>query len=370
MVAVDRLHHLRAGLRVRLWEKAALSADARLGVLAFLVSVAFWPWLIQPATVPRWAVVAVGLPCFSRLDLGRVPVWALALGVIGFAWAAIGVDQNAGQLDLIEMAILGVAFIAGCGARDLTPVMFGFTAGAVINSAVMAAQFWGWTGLPQDVAPGGLFMNREMLAEFVAPIFVWLVVTQRWFLGFCVSLPCLLLGERAAALSVALGWLYGWQAKLWQKVLILGGIAVWGALSIIAAIPEKLMTAHAREGMWMQAVNGATILGRGLGWYNGAGTFWAVDDRWAHSDVLQGFAELGAPSLAFVALAAVAFFRSRDRNAKAVMVALFVQAAISFPLHQPATGVMFAIVAGFLAGSRRGVCDGEPHGQPRHVRAA
>ena len=374
MAAAAAVRCRPGGARLALQRAITLHSDLRLGALAFLVSVAFWPWLIEPATVPRWGVLAIGLPLASRLDLRRVPGWLLACGAAGLLWIGVGIARSDhGQLAGLCMLILSVAFVAGCAVKNLTPLMIGFGFGAAINSAVAVAQTLGWQGIPQAALPGGLFMNREILAEFAAPALVWLIVSRRWWLA-AAGAPCLAFGERAALLAVAVGLVYGMLRSWKHRAFALAAVVPAAALSLVLLGPPKLDTVIIRTMMWRQAIRDFSFMGHGLGSYEyGAALIRAMagaDTRWAHSDVLQGFGEIGLPFALFLAPAAVALVRKGDIGAKAVLVALAVEAAVSFPLHLPATGFMAAIIAGSLVRCRDLVRVGVADGRPRDVWAS
>lgn len=325
-------------------------------LLGFAVSVAYWPGMLSGVFVPRWAVIAVGVPLVSSLDLRNVYRPALAVMAIFMALAAISILSAPQWLtavsQMIFLLILSGAFIAGAGMEDTNGVMTGLALGLVVSSVVCVMQFYGWNGVPQSAPPAGLFYNREVLAEFAAVIFVWALVSQRWALAAFAIVPLVFCTSRVALLAVALGLFYAYMpksrlARLAALALIVGAAVA----SIIILGLGKIGSADHRVVLW-----GATIItifmqpwGSGIGWTASA----HPGEQFAHSDVLQVLVEVGLGAVILILIPIFALRRGNGNNAeRAAFVSVCVECAISFPLHIPATGFVAAVLAGHLVGIR------------------
>lgn len=347
-------------------------------VLAFLVAVAFWPGLMDPAVTPRWAVLAVGLPLASRLDPRNIDPFLLVLAGMGTLWAlwtliAASPNRAIGGYELSHFLILGLAFLAGAGLKSLDGVMTGLALGIGVSAAVCVAQLFGYDGADQRMGsvPAGLFYNREMLVEFAAPVLVWAIVAGRvsgrrrraadpcsLALASLPAAPLLFCQSRLAVLAVACGLLYSWRASLRGKLAVLISVAGMGAASIFWLGEWKMITAATRIGEWLMAIGNLTPLGLGLGWFRDH-TF--PDPSSAHSEPLQLMVEMGIGSIFWLAIPVVIWWRGAGgRVERAVFLAICIEAALSFTLHQPAAGFVAAVGAGFMARRRSLVRMGEP----------
>ena len=337
-----------------------------LGVLAFVVSVAYWPGILGQTTTPRWVALAIGLALVSRLDPRKVEPKILCLLSLGLAWAAVGLawtpDRLAGMLQLFYFGTFGLAFIAAAGEADFDGIMTGFALGIGVSSTLAIPQVFGWSPVVEFNVPAGLFFNREILAELAAPVAVWAVL-RRSPLAVLPLLPLALCQSRVGVLSAALGLLYAWKARTRTKVLALSILAVAASASILWLGPGKLYSGEERMAIWRAAAAGMTLFGRGIGWFQHAHPLYDT----AHSDGLQAFAEFGVGALFWLAIPALIFWRKRGSDVeRAVLAAACVEAAVSFPLHTPTTGFLGAVVAGFLARARprlflgQSVCRNDP----------
>jgi hypothetical protein len=142
-------------------------------------------------------------------------------------------------------------------------------------------------------------------------------------------------------------------------LLILGAgiycILAWG-LGVLPFDPGKLASASQRIEIWQDAISGVSMLGNGLGAFTAHFPHW----EYAHSDLLQSLCELGIGTVGPVVCCVLAFQAPGHRPEKAALAVLAIEATVSFPLHLPATGFLFALLAGWLGGRRgvlRDACD-------------
>ena len=314
--------------------------------------------------IPRWTVIAVGVPLASGFDFGAVwpPVRALMLA--GLAYAAFSLsaspDRLGGALELYFLLVLCGAFVLGAELATLDDVMEGLALGIGVSSLLCVAQALGWEGVPQASVPAGLFYSRELLAEFAAPVALWAVVAKRPWLLLLTLPPILLCHSRVAVLALAVGLLFAFRPRsktIFAALAVL--IAVSGFAAMLALGPEKFHNAGLRLTIWGATAMAVTPFGNGLGWFHAAHP---IED-YAHSDVLQAVAEMGVGSAFFLAVMPLAFWRNgSDRGVRCAFVAVCIEAFVSFPLHMPATGFLAAVCAGHLCGARRGLRLGQHHG--------
>lgn len=335
-------------------------------LLGFAVAIAFWPGLLSEALVPRWAVIAIGVPLVSRLDpraLG-VPVWGLLVWLIGLAAASIIVspDRLTGGMDLIFLLILSMAFIAAAGLDSLDDVMTGLGAGLAVSSALAIGQWYGWNPVARGSgAPPGLFFNSEVLAELAALVFVWAVVRPRWLIAAAAAVPLIVCQSRVGALAVAVALFYAWRPRSWLlSGLIVVGVLASGFLAIFMLGADKIHSAGERLVVWVGMVEALQPLGRGLGW-----TLMSLPrQQFVHSDALQAVLEVGYGAIALALIPFLAFWKKRGNLAeRALFAAVCVEVVVSFPLHVPANGFIAALAAGVLLGRGGVVRVGEPDGR-------
>lgn len=327
--------------------------EKRAAIWAFVVAAIYVPGLLSPAFTPRWAAIAIGAPLVSRLDPRRLDPVIAVLGLCAFVAAALSLrmspDPLAGSLELIYLAILGVVCIAASNLDSLDDIMTGLALGIGLSAAVCVIQSAGWSPLRQTGAsPSGLFVNSETLAEFAAPVFLWLVLRQKLALAAVVAVAVILCQSRVATMAVVLGLAYAWRPKSRVLLGLIAAAIVACAVAMLLAWgvgPARFMTAMQRVSLWGFTLDNLSFAGHGLGW------FVSVDptDEYAHSDVLQAMAELGIGAAFFVALPVLIFLNRGSYVERAALIAIGFEALVSFPLHMPASGFVAACLAGFMA---------------------
>lgn len=333
-----------------------------LAAAAFVVAAAYLPGIFSSAFMPRWWILAIALPLVSDLDPRNLPPAIGACLLAGLAWAAASLtwapEPAEGFGDLILLILASLAMLAAAGAEDLDLPISAFGWGIATASAVQAAQvlagdLLGFQGL--EVAPAGTFLNPEPFALAAAPIAAWALQRAAWPLLAAMAVPLALCGSRVALAALAAALLWAWNPRptilKWATVL---GLAVACAGAIVLLGPHRLSTAFSRIILWLAAAESMTPLGRGLGW-------WAVghpgaSEEFAHSDVLQLAVELGGGALLLLAVPVIVWCKGIGDDAeRAAFVCLALEAAVSFPLHLPATAFLAALLAGGMAGRWRRV---------------
>lgn len=334
-------------------------ADHKAAALGFAVAVAYWPGMFSAAFVPRWAVVAVGVPMVADLDPRRIPEWCRALLLFMLAVCAVSLlgtpDPRSGGLDLIYIVLLCGAFLWGSQLETLDDLMAGLAIGLGISS-VMAIHYW-WT--LSGAKPPGLFYNPEVLAEFAALVLVWTVIRGKLWL-IPLTLPSVALSSSRVAIAATLAailFAFRPKSKALTAFLVLGLILA-GIASVLLLNFGKAASADYRLTIWGATIMAFTPAGNGLGWFDVA----HPAEEFAHSDVLQALAELGVPAVLLLAIPVMAFTgKQRNRAERAVFFAGCLMVCVSFPLHMPAQGFVIAVVAGHLLGIRPLVRVGHDH---------
>jgi len=315
---------------------------------------AFWPTI--NAEMPRWALLALGIPLVSRLDPRAVgiPLFCSSIALLGYAgltlvWSS---DPLGGANQLFHLVILALAVLAAAQLASIDVVMTWIAAGLAVSAALVVPQMLGWGAIPQFSVPAGLFFNRDVLAETAAPVFLWAAARRDWFLAPVLSVPLLLCQSRVALFAVLVGLLVVWRAPPMTKFLgaVLAGI--FATASILLFGPEKFTTALDRIEIWQAAALSIAPFGHGLGWFGATYPRW----EYAHSDLLQAAVEIGAvPLLLAAGICAMLWRRwvrvtpASDGATNGALAAALVCAVFSFPLELPASGFVFAVLASRLA---------------------
>lgn len=329
---------------------------------ASLVAVALWPGIFAAATAPRWWVIAITLPLWSRIDprdLDPRAAFVLALFLLSAAASATwSVDPAGGALDLLKLTILAGVMAGAAGLPRLAPIMVGFGWGVALSGVLALAQLAGFGPIRQ---PTGLFLNPEVLAETAAIPLVWAAFSRRWALAGFLAGPLVLCGSRVALLAAAVGLLAGLPWPRRAKVAAASSLIIAGALSMLMFGPGKFHSALDRMVLWGAGLLSLTWTGHGLGWW--AATHPAPFQDVAHSDVLQLLVEVGPAAMLLFAFSALAMRLGRDdAPERAALAAGIMECAVSFPLHLPASGFVVAALAGWLARRSADVRVAEPAG--------
>ncbi len=319
-------------------------------LLPLSVSLAFWPGILSPATSPRWWAIAIGMGMVCPIRGWRrlsPPITILLL--LSSLSIFLSIRNPVALGEAIHWLLLGMAFLWGTSLKDFRPIICGFSIGLLVNSIIAIFQYFGWDGISewQSAGPGGLFYNREVLAELAAPIFVWGAVAASTPTILCSIIPLFLCHSRVAIITIFTGCLF-MHLKWWSRAAILGiGIVIIGIISIEN---YKYFSLFDRLDTWKLALSELSFFGKGL-------AYWELqhpESHYVHSDVLQLMVEVGIiPTLPILFLPILIIWKSRHAQIApeyfAIAVALLLEMVISFPLHQPATAFLMAVLWGHLA---------------------
>ena len=337
-----------------MWNGLARYKTAALG---FAVAAVYWPGMIAGAFMPRWAVIAFGVPLVSRLDPRNLPdtmkfvlLFLVALGAVSLMASPYPL---AGVQDLLFIIFLCGTFLLGAEQDSLDRIMGGVALGLGVSTVMVIGQYFGWMGPPHDsTLPAGLFFNSELLGEFAALVFVWGALKRNWTVAIVAGLPVLLTQSRVGVIAIIVGLFYALGLRsVWLNMAIVAGVILIAA-AMAAGFGfdiSKMQSALHRITLWGAAILAWTPFGNGLGWGTAAFPY----EQFVHSDAIQAATELGVGAIVALAIPFVAFRNNRGTNAeRALFVACCVEIAISFPLHFPATGFVAAVVAGYLVSAR------------------
>lgn len=347
-----------------------------ISAVSFLFGVAFIPGILNAGTAGRWAILAL---VFALAVIhGRVTTWTSGhiFGALLIAWSALSCLWSPDgwyALDaLAKMVLLAAVFCIGAQLPSLRPVYLGLGLALAVNGVVAVAQVMGWTGIAQiSIAPGGLFGNKNYLAEAAGLVLLALLGERLWWLAVAV-LPALILpGARGALLGVGVGALMLWPRARYAGLLML--LAAFAA-AIVATMLGQSPGVAARIAIWRDAIDGLTFRGHGLGSFYT--TFPDVAARadlalsrpeHAHNDLLELAYETGAVGVVLAVAFLVAALlgtqtsvrslrKDEGETERAVLVAVLVMACFAFPFHLPVTAALGLLVAGRLCGARASLC--------------
>lgn len=330
-------------------QKQSTKVGAALAALAFFVSIAYFPGVINTATALRWALLAVGCPILLIMAGRSMPrplngagLCAVLAMVASLAWGPSFPDCADAA---VHLAILATAFCVGAAIDDLAPAWAGLAGGIWISAMVAALQL---AGVPlelvhQNAVPAGLFENKNMLAEAALVAAIPLLLARSWLsVG---PIAAMLMGGSKAVYAAAAVALACW---LWSR----NRLAALGVLACVAAAGAYLMLTGSPSGdvridIWREALEGLRPMGNGIGSF-------AVNypgHEHPHNEFLQAIYEYGALAALPAAILAYLLGASNERE-RLVLVAILAIGCFSFPLHLPVTAFAAALCAGHLARAR------------------
>lgn len=231
-----------------------------------------------------------------------------------------------------------------------------------------------------DVYDGGyvgLFLSKNMAAEISTLALVGSIglacrdLRSNWWLVPGPAVAVCMVGSRVAVLALLVAaimraWLSFDRADrpLAALALVTGGALIAVAVLVFAPGPLSEMGGWLyvtdRWSIWTHVVPQITLWGDGLGSFQIAMT----TVEFAHNELIHYGFELGVGVFLLVGIFGYAFGGSQviERCALAALVA---QCMVWFPLHAPATAMVFATLAGALCGARNPAWVSQPDGRAR-----
>jgi O-antigen ligase len=336
-------------------------------LFGFALTTAYWPGIAGVATTPRWDVAALlAVVFFCGTCVRMTAAHWLGLALIG--WLFLSLSWSEGQPDGIDAAfkigLAGIAFAVGSNLKDIRSLWIGSASGIGVSSVISIYQAMGWwNGLVTEGVVSGLFYNPDRLAAAAAIVALGLLTVGRWYSALLLPLlaPSLILtGSRAAWVAVVTGVLTvptRWPIAMWfvRAAALCSG-------SLYLAIRGNDASIGERVALYRDTAAALTTFGHGLGSFresfmNHAHFFdIAVTHsrpEHPHNEWLWIAYEGGIPAFALaMAFAAAVWRRSVDMPERAVLAGLFVLSMFAMPFHDPATLILGALCAGYIAGDR------------------
>lgn len=331
-------------------------------ILAFLVSVLYWPGIMGAPSAPRWALLSVAVP--ALLWGVRVRFTAVHLmGALFLLWCALSLlwtpDVYDGLHALWKFLVLAGLFCWAVEQEDLRPVFMGLGLGVAVNSVLMVMQALGLdqiVGLGiihQKSIPGGLFGNGNFAAEFAAMTLIGLIGFKLWWLVPFPVVGIMFTSARGAVVALAaafLGWLWT-KSRLASVALALDCAALgWFMLSCSGHCVGHGNTGPQRLMVWNDTLGLITWHGQGIGSYLMSYPQHRFVFEHAHNDLLQIAAETGIGVLLFAAFLAMVAMGS-GLTERLILLAFMVIGLVGYPLYIPGTAFVAALVAGRLCRS-------------------
>lgn len=325
-----------------------------LAITGFLVSVLIIPGVNRIDMEPRWAALSIMVPLmFAKTDIQwtvahYLVAATMAYAALSLAWTPIMYDGIGGAWHLLLFA---ATFFVAYSVDNLRPTYIAMMAGVGLSGFVAVADYTGWLFVPRVAPFAGLFVNPNFLAEAAAPLLVLAVMFRSWLL-----VPGLLLGaflplSRAALLALAvIGCVHLWRVSRVATSALL--TVVLSALAWHAAEhANHFSSIMERVDIWRDAWAGMSLIGNGIGSFYvsfpvSASIIDTVFNRpdHAHNELVEAAYELGIPGIVlFGALALLAVGKSAEQSC---LGAALLCAMAGFPLHEPCTGFLVAVLAG------------------------
>lgn len=354
----------------------SLNAARSVALLECLLGIAlaamYWPGHGGPSELARWSTAAIGISaflCFVRIRMTPAHWWLLALlswAGLSLLWSTVFDDALNGFLQLVFMA---AAFAIGAEISNAKHLYRGLGIGLAVSSVIAIAQMAGYQPVNValgNAAPAGLFINSNFLGWAAALVFVLLLAQRDWLLGIAV-LPALILSNcRIADLAViACVGVLAWR---WSPLKTIAGVIV---LLGLFARPQMFDGGSLlqRSDLWLDTIGGFTFFGHGIGSFYS--TFplhsprvfieqtqinaW-IEVAHAHNDFIEFSFELGIPGCILAAGLLATCWRSGRIVERLGLLCIGVTALAGFPLYEPLTATLFALMAGHAAGGWHRLC--------------
>lgn len=341
-------------------------SDLLAALFCFALMTAYWPGITGAATTPRWdvaAVLAVALFFAPHIRLTTAHYLGMAL----LAWLFITLIWSESQLDgtdaAFKLILAAIAFAVGSSMPSLRSLLIGSAIGIGISSGFAIAQWLGWHGIETyDNGFAGLFHNRDRLGAAAALVAIGVAAScpRMWLLLPLLAPALILTQSRAAWLAVAVG-LAMIPSNLASKFVRIG--FAWFAFAggmIVFLYRGHDVSIDQRLSLASDTIGALNIFGHGLGSFwesfpSHAHLFSIATERpeHPHNEWLWLAYEGGIPAFILGLAFAVELWRSAAESPqRSTLAGLFVLSMFAMPFHDPATLILGALSAGFLAGRR------------------
>ena len=333
-------------------------------LLGFLVAALYVPLLPSATEVGRWGVMLIGAVLILRRSTMTGAHWAglafLAWSTIGLLWSFSPWDTLGGVLHLIVLALL---FCVAAETASLDGALTGFGLGITVSALFSLSQWIGYQPLfhIQD-HPAGLFLTKNAAVEAAAPVLVWAILTRRWWAIPGALITIVPSGAREVYLMLAgagtyLLMRYAYRkpgGTRWTALAALGMVLSFGALLIICVAAwsdAETVSINQRLEIWQVALAAWWL--HPMGWGLNAFGSMFMSYGFAHNDYIQLLTETGPAVILVLAVFWCSLSeRTEDFVAKACLASLLASALVWWPLQQPASAFLVAVLCGHLCGLR------------------
>lgn len=333
-----------------------------LGLLGFALPIIYVPWFADAVEGPRWSVLAVvvGLSCavWVLCRLPRRLTAGHALGGLFLAWAWMSLAWTFAPMDglkeCLHFLVLAGLFCISAQIKDMRALWIGAGLGLAVNTVVILAVRFDLLTIFQLLPDSGLFMNKTLLVQAAAVVFVALVAYRRFGLALLIA-PCFVLqGERSPFVAICVaGAVWLWDRSR-VAALALGLLIGGAAIGTAYVDPGFASRSDQRTDIWHDTVDGMRAFG------NGAGAFYllypahstrhdmlATRPVHAENDFLEFAYDYGIGVLPLAGLIVLAFGGAR-RPEHYALAAFLVCAAFNFASFNSTTAALAALSCGAL----------------------
>lgn len=326
------------------------------------MTVIWWPGLLSPADVPRWAALSIVVPLLVFWTAPKLVGWHFALAAT-LLWASASIWWSLNAAIAFgawwKLAILSLLVMLGATISTPRPIFIGIWSGIVLNGLLAIGQAVGVLPIPIDqaIGPAGLLVNKNFLGELSALGIALALGTKsyRW-------LPWLLIplglthcrGAILATFVVSVCWLWRYSRTMAVLTGLLGvnlAIVYWQGRGFDYTASERLK-------MLLDTLPQLTLWGAGIGsfvveypGFNALTDTLASRPEHLHNDALELIFELGLGATPLLGLVGAAFLRA-PHAIQLGLLAVAICSLVGFPLSIPSTAVPFALLIGHCLGLR------------------
>jgi len=316
-----------------------------------LITAFYLPWYPRSGVEFRWVVILVGISALMWAERRELP-WTLAVKLFAAFYVLATCSLAWSDYPLLsigrwfELTALAVVFYLGGVLERVDELLTGLIIGLVPSVLLLPFQLAGWSPVEQWSVPAGVFVSKLQLVEVAVPLLFVSVARGWWWSALICASAAILPSVRGAWLALVVTSLIAmtrrprcdWRCLTGATCLLLLFAVALGVLLNPITVQHRLL-------IWSETIAALTPLGHGLGSH--LPVYGAAH---AHNDFLEIAYELGVPGvmLFVVAISSLTRFGGEWHG----IVSLVILSLTSFPLQNPASSVVFALLAGGLAVDR------------------
>jgi len=329
-------------------------------LFGFVLTGLYWPGISGAATSPRWALLIAVAGSILFVGNALRPTLAHVAGAAFVVWSLLTIKWSASPFDSIDAAwklvTLACVFCIGAELETLRSFFRGAAIGIGISSVIAIMQRAGYpvmAGLPLDYT-SGLFAGASMLAEAAALVAAGLIAAGDWRWAVLAAPALVLPIERAPLLAFAVACVAMLERRSRRLAALVIVVALIVGAVITVAREGRFDSVNERFTVWRATIEASTLTGKGIG------SFADVDiapqpiagfrTDHAHNEILEAAFETGWIGALLLAVFLVVAASAAPLSAEGiVLLALLVEGCFGFPFHEPVTGSLGAMCAGYCA---------------------